>query len=212
MGTSQSAHCRLQGQNRRAPGGEPTDIRSPSDSPADRSCCGASPLGSQGTCSGPAAGIGVGEPRLGAVLPLIVSAGHTLPPQHTHRGKCHMQTQICICLSEHKWRPRPRVGVRHLRPPFPSPGTLIAPLKKPQPHPSSPYQSVQQKTNDHKPAEIQGSTRGHAGSAGQGVTCRRSLRGQTFPYPAARPGSGQGSSPASAPAASASPPPPNPSA
>ena len=150
--------------------GEPADIRSPSDSPADRSCCGASLLGSQGTCSGPAAGIRAGEPRLGAVLPLMVSAGHTLPP-HTHRGKCHMQTRICLCLSEHKWGLRPRVGVRHLGPPFPSPGTLSAPLKKPQPHPSSLYQPVQQKTNDHKLAEIQGSTRGHAGSTGQGISC-----------------------------------------
>ena len=191
--------------------GEPADIRSPSDSPADRSCCGASLLGSQGTCSGPAAGIRAGEPRLGAVLPLMVSAGHTLPP-HTHRGKCHMQTRICLCLSEHKWGLRPRVGVRHLGPPFPSPGTLSAPLKKPQPHPSSLYQPVQQKTNDHKLAEIQGSTRGHAGSPGQGVTCRRSLRGRTFPCLAARPGSGQGSSPASALAALASPRPPSPSA
>ena len=78
--------CPLQasGTEQGGTSGEPTDIRSPSDSPADRSCCGASLLWSQGTCSGPAAGIRAGEPRLGAVLPLMVSAGHTLPPPHTH--------------------------------------------------------------------------------------------------------------------------------
>ncbi|CAM9137655.1 unnamed protein product, partial [Rangifer tarandus platyrhynchus] len=45
-----------QGSEQEGPGGEPVDIRSPSDSPAERCCCGASLLGSQGTCSGPAAG------------------------------------------------------------------------------------------------------------------------------------------------------------
>ena len=75
---------------------EPVDIRSPSDSPAERCCCGASLLGSQGTCSGPAAGSGDGESRLGAVVPLMFSAGHTHTHTHLymHRDKCHMQTWI----------------------------------------------------------------------------------------------------------------------
>ena len=67
----------------------PADIRSPRGLPADRCCCGASPLGSQGTCSGLAAGSGVREPRLGAVVPLMVSAGQT----DTH-GDTHTQTYV----------------------------------------------------------------------------------------------------------------------
>ena len=57
----------------------------------ERCCYGASSLGSQGTCSGPAAGSGDAKPRLGAVLPLMVSAGHT----HTHvdTPPTHIQTQ-----------------------------------------------------------------------------------------------------------------------
>ena len=119
------------------------DIRSPSDSPTDRCCCAASPLGSQGTCSGLAAGSGVGKPRLGAMVPLMISAGHTDTHgdthRHTyiHRDKCHVQTWTHLCLSEHKWRLRPRVMVRHLGPQSPSPGTLTVPLKKPQHHPPS---------------------------------------------------------------------------
>ena len=79
--------------------GEPADIRSPSDSPADRSCCGASLLGSQGTCSGPAAGIRAGEPRLGAaVVPLTFSARHT----HAHMYIfAYINIYMCIYIHAH---------------------------------------------------------------------------------------------------------------
>ena len=59
------------------PSREAADIRSPSELPGYRCCCGASPLGSQETCSGLAAGSGGGEPRLGVVLPLMNTARHT---------------------------------------------------------------------------------------------------------------------------------------
>ena len=75
------------------------DIRSRSDSPPESYCCGASPLGSQGTCSGLAAGSGSGEPRLGAFLPLMVSAGDTHVGTHTHTDKCHTQTWTHLCLT-----------------------------------------------------------------------------------------------------------------
>ena len=79
--------------------GEPADIRSPSDSPADRSCCGASPLGSQGTCSGPAASSGGVQPRLGAVRPSWSLLGrHTHTHTHTSTDKCHVQTWTHLCL------------------------------------------------------------------------------------------------------------------
>ena len=72
----------------------PADIRSPRDLPADRCCCGASPLGSQGTCSGPASGDVGMEPRLGALLLLMVSARHT----DTHVGT-HTYTQTSAMCS-----------------------------------------------------------------------------------------------------------------
>ena len=88
-GHGQLSICPLQatGTEQEGPSREPADIRSPSDSSAERCCCGASPLESQGTCSGPTAGSGGGKPRLGAVLPLMVSAGHTHTQveTHTHR-------------------------------------------------------------------------------------------------------------------------------
>ena len=61
--------------------------------------------------------------------------GHTHTHRHTYtpREKCHVQTWTHLCLSEHKRGLRTRVVVRHLGPLFPSPGTLAAPLKKPQP-------------------------------------------------------------------------------
>jgi len=68
-------------------------------------------------------------------------ASHGLCQAHTHtythRDKCHVQAWTRLCLSEHKWRLRPRVMVRHLGPQSPSPGTLTVPLKKPQHHPPS---------------------------------------------------------------------------
>lgn len=77
---------------------EPAGIRSPRDLPAERCCCGASPLRNQGTCSGPAAGsVGI-EPRLGALLPLMVSAGHTDTCGDTNTDKCHVQTWTHLCL------------------------------------------------------------------------------------------------------------------
>ena len=96
-GHRQLSVCPLQaaGAEQEGPSREPVDIRSPSDSPAHRCCCGASPLGSQGICSGSAAGSGDGEPRLGAaVVPLTFSAGHTHAHMYMHRDKCHMQTWI----------------------------------------------------------------------------------------------------------------------
>ncbi|CAM9223080.1 unnamed protein product, partial [Rangifer tarandus platyrhynchus] len=70
------------GSEQEGPGGEPVDIRSPSDSPAERCCCGASLLGSQGTCSGPAAGSGDGEPRL--------ATGEFLPPEALKEMKANL--------------------------------------------------------------------------------------------------------------------------
>ena len=91
----------------------PADIRSPRDSPAEKCCFGALPLGSQGACSGLAAGSVGTKPRLGALLTLIVSAGHTdtRGDTHTHththtHTECHVQTWIRLC-SEHKWGLRP---------------------------------------------------------------------------------------------------------
>ncbi|CAM9159014.1 unnamed protein product, partial [Rangifer tarandus platyrhynchus] len=80
--------CPLQaaGSEQEGPGGEPVDIRSPSDSPAERCCCGASLLGSQGTCSGPAAGSGDGEPRLVS----SVATGEFLPPEALKEMKANL--------------------------------------------------------------------------------------------------------------------------
>ena len=127
----------------------PADIRSPRNLPADRCCCGASLLGSQGSCLGPASGSVCMEPRLGASLPLMVSAGHTDTRRdtHTHRhtDKCHVQTWTHLCL-KHKWGLRPRVVIRHLGQLAPSPGTLAVPLKKPQPpRPTSKTSSTENK-------------------------------------------------------------------
>ena len=95
----------------------PADIRSPRDLPAEKCCFGALPLGSQRACSGLAGGsVGI-KPRLGALLTLMVSAGHTdthgdthtYTNTHTHthtHTKCHVQTWIRLC-SEHKRGLRP---------------------------------------------------------------------------------------------------------
>ena len=137
---------------------------------------------------------------------------HTCGDTHTdtHRDKCHVQTWMCLFLRAQTGTGA-QTGGQALQPPSPSPGTLAVPMKKPQ-LPHSPPQPVKKKTNKHNQAEIEGSTRGLGGSAGQGVICPQSLYGQTCPHPVARPGSGQGSSPASAPAAPARQRPPSPSA
>ena len=137
---------------------------------------------------------------------------HTCGDTHTdtHRDKCHVQTWMCLFLRAQTGTGA-QTGGQALQPPSPSPGTLAVPMKKPQ-LPHSPPQPVKKKTNQHNQAEIEGSTRGLGGSAGQGVICPQSLYGQTCPHPVARPGSGQGSSPASAPAAPARQRPPSPSA
>ena len=83
---------------------EPADIRSPRDLRAEKCCFEALPLGSQGAWSGLAAGSVGTKPSLGALLTLMVSAGHTdtCGDTHTHRHtKCHVQTWIHLC-SEHK--------------------------------------------------------------------------------------------------------------
>ena len=152
-------------------------IRSPSDSPKVRCCCGASPLGLRGLAQAQLQAVGMGNPGW-----MLSCLSWSLPGTHTHtytqRDKCHVQAWTRLCLSEHKWRLRPRVMVRHLGPQSPSPGTLTVPLKKPQHHhPQLLQQLVQQKTKEHNPAKFQGSTRGHAGSTGQDIICTRSLRG-----------------------------------
>nr|CAI9689833.1 unnamed protein product [Rangifer tarandus platyrhynchus] len=63
-----------------------TEQGSPSDSPAERCCCGASLLGSQGTCSGPAAG----KPGLGFCP--------TCPPTESGLGP-DPDDLMCISLS-----------------------------------------------------------------------------------------------------------------
>ena len=142
--TTMGCMDRAEGPNREA-----ADIRSPSELPGYR-CCGASPVGSQETCSGLAAGSGGGEPRLGVVLPLMNTARHTHMWGHTHRDKYHIQTWTHLCLLDHKQGLRPTVVVRDLGLPFSSPETLTAPLRKPQHHPT-PHQPIQQKTNEHIP-------------------------------------------------------------
>ena len=125
----------------------PADIRSPRGLPADRCCCGASPLGSQGTCSGPASGNVSMEPRLGTLLPLMVSARHTDTHvgTHTHTDKHHVQSWTHFCLKRKRGL-RPRVVIRNLVPPIPSPWTLTVPLKKPQsPRPTPPTGSTENK-------------------------------------------------------------------
>ena len=122
----------------------PADIRSPRNLPADRHCCGASPLGSQGTCLGLAAGSAGMESRLGALPLLMVSAGHTDTYGDTNTDKCHVQTWTCLCLRAPTGTETQRGG-RHIGPSSPSQGILAAPLKKPQPHP--PHKLVQQKTS-----------------------------------------------------------------
>ena len=94
------------------------------------------------------------EPRLGALLPLMVSAGHTDTCGDTNTDKCHVQTWTHLCLRAPMGTEAQRGG-RHLGPSCPSQGFLAAPLKKPQPHP--PHQLVQQKTNKDNLAGIQGS-------------------------------------------------------
>ena len=121
------------GTEHEGPSGEPAGIRSPSDSPADRCCCGASTLGSQGTCLGPATGSGGMEPRLGAFLPLMVSARHTDMCGDTHRDKCHMQSWLCLCLRARTGTEAKRGG-RYFGPSSPSQRPLTTPLKKPQTH------------------------------------------------------------------------------
>ena len=114
---------------------EPAGIRSPRDLPAERCCCGASPLRNQGTCSGPAAGsVGI-EPRLGALLPLTVSARHTDTRGDTHTHT-HTHTHKVPCadldppLLRAQMETEAREVVRHLVPLSPSQGTLAVPLKK----------------------------------------------------------------------------------
>ena len=75
---------------------------------------------------------------------------HTHTWGHTQIDKCQVQTWTHLCISKHKQGLRPTVLVRDLRPLFSSPGTLTAPLRKPQTRPA-PHQPVQQKTTDHSP-------------------------------------------------------------
>ena len=90
-----------------------------------------SPLGTQGTCSGPAAGSGGVQPRLGAVQPLMVSTGHT-----------HADTHVDTCTHTHRQVPRvdldpplpqsttgteAQSGGQAPQMPSPSPGTLAVP-------------------------------------------------------------------------------------
>ena len=115
---------------------EPADIRSPRDLPAERCCFEALPLGSQGACSGLAAGSVGTKPRLGALLILMVSAGHT-----DTRGDTHTHTHKVPCADLDPPLLRAQMGtearevVRHLMPLSPSQGTLTVPLKKSQPIP-----------------------------------------------------------------------------
>ena len=80
----------------------PADIRSPRDLPAEKCCFGALPLGSQRACSGLAGGsVGI-KPRLGALLTLMVSAGHTDTRGDTHtytntHTHTHTHTQSAMC-------------------------------------------------------------------------------------------------------------------
>ena len=69
---------------------EPADIRSPRDLPAAKCCFEALPLGSQGACSGLAAGSVGTKTRLGALMILMVSAGH-----RDTRGDTHTQSAMC---------------------------------------------------------------------------------------------------------------------
>ena len=115
---------------------EPAGIRSPRDLPAERCCCGASPLGNQGTCSRLAAGsVGI-EPRLGALLPLTVSARHTDIREDTHtHTHTHTHTQSACAdldppLLRAEMETEAREVVRHLVPLSPSQVTLAVPLKK----------------------------------------------------------------------------------
>ena len=187
-------------------------IRSTSDSPAVRCCCGASPLGLRGLAQARLQAVGMGNPGW-----MLSCLSWSLPGTHTY---VHTQRQV------------PRAG---LDPPLPlraqmeteaqsdgqAPWATISQPRDPH-YPSeetsaSPplqplQQLVQQKTKEHNPAKFQGSTRGHAGNTGQDVICTRSLRGRNFPHPAAKPGSGWGSTAASAPAAPIRPRPPSSSA
>ena len=153
----------------------PADIRSPMDLPAEKCCFGALPLGSQGSCSGLAGGsVGI-KPRLGALLILMVSVGHPDTRGDTHT-KCHVQTWIRLC-SEHKRGLRPGRCQPHAI--VSQPRDLHCPsedISAPLP-PTSSTENKRTQTNDRlgKQAEIQGSTGGHAGSVGQGLTCLRSL-------------------------------------
>ena len=75
---------------------EPADIRSPRDLPAAKYCFEVLPLGSQGACSGLAAGSVGTKPRLGALMILMVSAGHTDTRGDTHTyTDTHTQSAMC---------------------------------------------------------------------------------------------------------------------
>ena len=158
---------------------EPADIRSPRDLRAEKCCFEALPLGSQGAWSGLAAGSVGTKPSLGALLTLMVSAGHTdtCGDTHTHtHTKCHVQTWIHLC-SEHKRGLRPGRCQPHAI--LSQPRDLHCPsgdISAPPP-PTSSTENKETQTNYRlgKQAEIQGSTGGHAGSVGQGLTCLRSL-------------------------------------
>ena len=131
-GRSQSAHCRPQGQSRKAltrnlwiSGPEAIHQRS--------SCCGASPWGVRGLAQAWLQAVAVGNP--GWVLSCL---SWSLLGTQTH-GDTHTQRETSVTCrpgpasaSEHKWGLRPRLVVRDLGPSFPSQGTLAAPLKKPQ--------------------------------------------------------------------------------
>ena len=153
----------------------PADIRSPRDLPAEKCCFGALPLGSQGSCSSLAGGSVCIKPRLGALLTLMVCVGHPDTRGDTHT-KCHVQTWILLC-SENKRGLRPGRCQPHAI--LSQPRDLHCPsgdISAPPP-PTSSTENKETQTNYRlgKQAEIQGSTGGHAGSVGQGLTCLRSL-------------------------------------
>lgn len=193
----QSAHCRLQGQNRRGPRWGAYRHQVPRrltsrqeflwgfthEGSGDllRPGCRHWGWGTQAGCCATSYSLCWAHPP---PSPTHTEASATCRPRYALPLRAQMGTEA-------------QTGGQAPQATISQPRTLIAPLKKPlQPQFSSPYLSVQQKkqmtTSQLRSRAAPGAMRA---ARGRVSLCSRSLHGQTFPYPAARPGSGQGSIP-----------------
>ena len=147
MGSFQSSHCRRQGQSMRAPAGNSRHLVPKGFTSRQVLLWGLTP-GESGDLLRPSfrrCGDGTQAGCFTASHGLCQAHRHTCGDTHIHTDKCHVQSWTRHCL-KHKRGLRPRVVIRHLVPPVPSPWTLAVPLKKPQPpRPTPPTSSTENK-------------------------------------------------------------------